>query len=58
MASIFLKEEKIYYKIVYYTLQSNVRNRVGKLEEFMQVKNDFSERGSALKGLSYPHIFL
>jgi len=38
MALVFLKEENIFNKMVYYTLQIYVRNRIIKLE-FTQAKN-------------------
>jgi len=54
MAPVFLKEEKIYYKMVtHYTLYLDSINRQkSRLKEFKQTKTDFSERAFALKGLS------
>jgi len=50
MVSVFLKEENICDKMVYYILdKSIVRNKTSKLENLRKRKTDFSEEGSALK---------
>jgi len=52
MASFFLKEEKICYKIVYFTFKlSQSSEIVFQSQNLHRRKTDFSERALALKGL-------
>jgi len=49
-ASVFLKEEKICYKMAYYTLYLSQANRQKSCYK-IRIFTDFSERDLALKGL-------